>query len=82
MITHPTVTAYLSPEDLQRWRTWAARDSAMNLAPDHYNREEMEEHFRQRQKLFQEFTDRYELLDTPHLVISSTKGALYYDDED
>jgi hypothetical protein len=82
MITHPEIAAHLSAEDLQRWRTWDARDAAIRLDPSKYIRDEIEDHFRQRQVLFGEFIDRYELEDTPHLVISGAKGALYYDKDD
>lgn len=81
MITHPDVITTLSPEDLQRWRTWWARDDAIHVAPSQYNRAELEEHFRQRLVLRAEFVERYDVLDSPFLSISPVFGGLFYSEE-
>ena len=81
-MTHPAVIAQLSDEDLQRWRTWYARDDAMQLAPALYNRDEIESHFRQWLAFISEFCERYGVEDSPLLRISGTFGRMYYSEAD
>jgi hypothetical protein len=56
-----------------------ARDDAINLKPSDYNRDEIEAHFRQRIVLIAEFITRYDLIDTPYLSISGSRGSCYYE---
>jgi hypothetical protein len=81
VVTHPTVVANLSAEDLQRWRTWYARDCAIEVSPTSYSRDEIEEHYRQRMSLVAEFIGRYDLADSPRLSISDFTGVVYYQED-
>ena len=80
-LDHPEIVAHLSPEDLRRWRTVASRLSAIEDggAARYYNRDEIEETYRQRYVLWEEFIDRYGLIDSPYLCVSGSHGACYYD---
>ena len=82
MRTHPVVVTTLSEADLQRWRTWYARDCALNVVAGHYSRDEVEQHYRDKMVLISEFIQRYEFMDSPLLAISELTGIVYYEDSD
>lgn len=77
---NPVAVTTLLPEDLQRWRTWYARDLAIEACASAYSRDELEEHYRQRSVILNEFIVRYDLIDTPRLAISDFTGIVYYED--
>ena len=82
MRAHQVVVALLSDADLQRWRTWYARDCALNVVAGHYSRDEVEQHYRDKMVLISEFIQRYEFMDSPLLAISELTGIVYYEDSD
>lgn len=82
MVIHPVGVATLSPEDLQRWRTWSARNSAIQAAPALYNRDEIEAHFRAEMTLWAEFAEHYDFEDCQHLCITSSSGVIWHEDDD
>lgn len=78
MLAHPTIVAHLDVDDLRRWRTLHARDDGIKARPSAYSRDEIEECYRQKFLLWGEFVAKYNLIDSPHLNISATAGAMYY----
>lgn len=71
----------LDAEDLARWRQVQVRIDAIQVKPDGYSTEQIEQAYMQRYRMSQEFIDKYGLDDTENLVFAIDTGAIQYEDD-
>ena len=75
----PTLAA-LNAEDLTRWRMVVAQQKAMEVKPDAYSRQEIEQAYLLHMRLWGEFIQKYDVPDDSNLTISCNNGRIFVGD--